>query len=182
MRIKGWTEVVMVAVALGISLPAFAGEPSKGKVVVSAGKNKVVIGADADGDDADQDVVVDEDSVQAGSVKVTGAGVQGAATPSGVDSKTLAISGNAKKFDHACKADGLQVVVISGNSNNVTLSGDCESVTISGNAQKVTIEGAATITISGNANKVTYLRGKGGDKSPKIVQTGNANKVSQRKS
>lgn len=183
MRIRGWTEVVTVALALGISLPAFAGDPSKGKVVVSDGKNKVVIGADAEDGDAEGDVVVDDDGVQAGNVKVTGAGVQGATTPGGAaDGKTLTIAGNAKKIEHTCKADGLQIVVISGNSNNVTLSGECESVTVSGNAQKVTVEAAATITISGNANKVTYLRGKGGEKSPKIVQSGNANKVSQRKS
>ncbi len=182
MRSKGWNEVLMVAVALGISVPAFAGEPSKGKVVVSDGKNKVVIGADADDDTDDQDVVVGDDGVQAGNVKVTGAGVQGATTQTGAaEGKTLALSGNAKKFDHTCKADGTQIVVISGNSNNVTLTGECESVTVSGNAQKVTIEAAGTITISGNANKVTYLRGKGSEKAPKIVQSGNANKVSLRK-
>lgn len=178
MRIKGWTEVGAVVLALGISLPAFAGDPAKGKVVVSDGKNKVVIGADAD--DAEGDVVVDDDVVQAGNVKVTGAAANTAG--GAIDGKTLTIAGNAKKIDQSCKADGLQVVVISGNSNNVTLSGECESVTVSGNAQKVTIEAAATITVSGNANKVTYQRGKGGEKSPKIVQSGNANKVSQRKS
>lgn len=181
MSIQGWNSLFVCALTMGLSLPAFAGDPGKGKVVVTDGKNKVVVGAETDdGDEAD--VEVGDDEVKAGGVKVTGTGIQGTTTQVGTaEGKALTINGNAKKVEQACKADGVQVVVINGNSNEVTLTGECESVTISGNAQTVAVEAAGKIVVSGNANKVSYLRGLGSNKAPKIVKSGNANKVAVRK-
>lgn len=88
-------------------------------------------------------------------------------------------------------------VSITGNDATITLTGTCEVLLVSGNKAKVTGSAKKTIVsgndntvdldvvdsllVSGNSNTVSYKKASDAKKKPKASNTGNKNKVAQKK-